>query len=352
MAQSYEGFGGSSRGGVGQPIYLVTNLNDAGPGSLREAVSQGNRQVVFEVAGDIQLQRDIYVHGAFVTIEGGTAPSPGITLKNRGLLIHGLAGAHDIIVRHIRLRDSVGCDTCDTSGAGIGISRDAYNVLVDHVSVQGAQDQDISVGRGAHDVTIQWSIFAEGKGHNLPILIAGVSRETGAVARRVTMHHNLFIKGAERLPQVKWSDKGEQATETQVDLRNNVIWNWRSVASQIWKGTRANIVANYYYNPNVGGNAQKRAIYFCHAKSKPPQCDGTKPEWFARAYIADNVSGHGTETTAYLNNLGTESKPFAAPSVETSNACTAAQQVLANAGARPLDAGDAQYIAQVTLPGS
>ncbi|MGH8067442.1 MAG: hypothetical protein ACRERE_19855 [Candidatus Entotheonellia bacterium] len=123
------------------------------------------------------------------------------------------------------------------------------------------------------------------------------------------------------------------------------------MATQLWKGTRANVVANYYYTPDGTENTHKRAIYFCHAGSKPPQCDGTNPQWFARAYIADNTSGHGPETTTYLNSLGTEASPFPAPSIDTTDACTAAQQVLAHAGVRPLDAVDQRYIVQVFLAG-
>jgi hypothetical protein len=347
MAKTYQGFGASTLGGTGQPVYAVTNLNDAGPGSLRDAVSQEKRSVVFKVAGEIKLTNDIWVRGAFLTIDGTTAPSPGITLKNHGLLIRGHHGAHDIIVRGIRVRDSTGCDRCPTSGAGISISRGAYNIVLDHVSVQGAQDQALGMGKEAHDVSVQWSIFAESgsaTGTNLPVLIS-------ASTKRASMHHNLLIKGYERLPQAKYSDSGTQASDTQLDLRNNLIWEWRSVATQLWKGTRANVVANYYHTPDGTENTHKRAIYFCHAGSKPPQCDGTNPQWFARAYIADNTSGHGPEITTYLNSLGTEASPFPAPSIDTTDACTAAQQVLAHAGVRPLDAVDQRYIAQVFLVG-
>jgi hypothetical protein len=343
LAQPYPGFGGSTRGGEGQPVYRVTNLNDTGPGSLREAVSQGNRQVVFAIAGDIQLKRDIYVGGPFITIDGTTAPSPGITLKNHGLMVHGDKGAHDVIIRSLRSRGSIGCDTCGSSGAGLSIARRAYNIVIDRVSVQGAQDQALSVGKEAYDVTVQWSIFAQGAGKNLPVLLFR--------AKRVTFYHNCLINGTERLPQVKWSDEGEQAPEIQMDLRNNLIWQWKNMATQVWKGARMNIVGNYYHSPDASESGGRRAIYMCHAGSNPPQCNGMNPKWFARAYIADNVSGHGPQITAYLNGLGTESRPFPAPPVEATDACTAAQQVLANAGVRPLDAVDERYLAQVSLVG-
>jgi hypothetical protein len=345
LAQPYQGFGASTRGGEGKPVYRVTNLRDHGPGSLRDATSRGHRFIVFEVAGEILLSQDLYVLGPFLTIDGFSAPPPGITLKNHGLLIRGGKGAHDVIVRGLRSRNSIGCDRCPTTGSGINVSLGAYNVVIDRVSVQGFSDGAVGVGRGAHDVTIQWSIMAEGQNpqHNLPVLLSGVPR--------VTLHHNLIVKGHERMPQIKWSDGGEQAPDTQVDMRNNLIWDWRYAASQIWKGTRANVVGNYYYAPRASELQQRRAILFCHAGAKSPQCRGDKPAWFARAYIADNVSGAGRELSEYLNSLGSESRPFPAPAVQTTDACAAARQILAKAGVRPLDAVDQHILAEVSPVG-
>jgi hypothetical protein len=326
-------------------VYRVKNLSDSGAGSLRDAVSKGNRNVVFDVAGEIKLSQDIWVKGAFITIDGTTAPSPGITLKYGALLIHGNSGAHDVIVRGIRSRESKGCDTCATTRAGIGIGTGAYNVVIDRVSVAKAQDQALSIGKGAHNVTVQWSIFAESKsssGTNLPVLVS-----TGT--KRVSMHHNLLIKGYERLPQAKYSDSGTQASDTQLDLRNNLIWDWGYAATQIWKGTQANIVGNYYYDPGASDSTKKRAIYLCHAGSKSPNCQTSDPKMYARAYTSGNVSGHGPAISDYLNSLGTDSKAFAAASVSTTDACTAAGQVRSKAGVRPLDSVDTTYINMVTL---
>lgn len=46
-----EGFGANAVGGRGGTVYVVTNLNDSGAGSLRDAVSAKHRIVVFSVGG-------------------------------------------------------------------------------------------------------------------------------------------------------------------------------------------------------------------------------------------------------------------------------------------------------------
>ena len=136
-----EGFGASTPGGSGKAIVHVTNLGDAGPGSLREALNHGNRTIRFQVAGDIVLQDFLYVSSAYVTIDGTTAPPPGITLRAAGLVIRGAKGAHDVVVRGLRIRDS----RID----GIQVSYGAYRVVIDHVSVSGSSDGNLDITSGS-----------------------------------------------------------------------------------------------------------------------------------------------------------------------------------------------------------
>ena len=303
---AYEGFGATTPGGAGKPIYYVTNLNNSGPGSLRDAVSQGNRTVQFRVAGDIVLSDYIYVTGAFITIDGLSAPSPGITLRNRGLIIRGNRGAHDVIVRGIRVRGS--------AIDGFQVAYGAYNVVLDHVSAAGSGDGNIDITEGSHDVTVSWSIIA---GTNKNMLVK-------YNPARVTLHHNLFVQGQGRNPQVRIDDANGVATDTTADVRNNVVTGWgNGYGTIVWYGPRANVVNNYY-------DRSHEAITVTSA----------------RAFVQGNVAGDGVN----VNGVGNESSAFPAPAVVTQAACTAAIQVLAGAGVRPLDVVDAQFLSQVTPP--
>ena len=101
-----EGFGAGSRGGRGGRIIEVTNLNDSGAGSLRQAleVATGPRIVIFRISGTIELESDIRIRGeagSFVTVAGQTSPG-GVQLKGDGLVV--MDGAHDVVLRHLRIR--------------------------------------------------------------------------------------------------------------------------------------------------------------------------------------------------------------------------------------------------------
>jgi pectate lyase len=308
-----KGFGASTPGGQGQQVYHVTNLHDSGAGSLRDAVSQGNRMVVFDVAGDIVLNDFVYVQGSFITIDGLSAPGSGITLKNRGLVIRGNQGAHDVIVRGIRVRNS----TID----GIQIAYGAYNIVVDHVSVSESGDGAIDITFDAHDVTVSNSI----------LLAPQKTMLVKYFPSRISLHGNLYYNNGDRNPQVRYTAAPSEGvreyrrgspSDTTADVRNNLVWN--NGTTLIWYGPWVNVVGNYYQNSN------------------PIEVsDG------ALAYVAANMTVNGSNP----NNVGNMSVPFAAPAVTTSDAQSAACSVKDNAGVRPLDSVDQGYLATIAIPG-
>jgi hypothetical protein len=325
----FQGFGADTRGGEGQPVYRVTNLNDSGPGSLRDALSQGNRYIIFDVAGEIPLNSSLRVRGAFVTIDGFSAPSPGITLQNYGV---GIDGNHDIVVRGLRIRRAGNTSDGSTTD-GIYVIHGANNVVIDHVSIYGSEDGNLDIGTGAHDVTVSWSIFIKPAGTEKNMLIK-------YDPSRVTLHHNIFANARQRNPQVKIDNAGTKATDTTLDMRNNIIWDWgNGYGTLVWYGPRANIVNNFYANPTGSDND---AIKVCQG-----ECDGNNPASAARAYVKGNFSGEGLN----LDDEGTEIIPFPAPTVDITDACTAAHQVLSDAGLAVRDSTEQQYLGAITLSG-
>ena len=135
-----EGFGKHAVGGRGGRTIIVTNLNDSGPGSLREAVEQrGPRTVVFAVSGTIELNTPLRVNNDSITIAGQTAPGDGICLKDQPLVVN---GSH-IIIRYIRVRlgDKFQHDNDAVSGGRYG----QHDVILDHLSVSYSIDECLSI---------------------------------------------------------------------------------------------------------------------------------------------------------------------------------------------------------------
>jgi hypothetical protein len=286
----------------------VTTLADSGKGSLREALRHGNRTIAFDVAGEIALSTHLYVGGPFTTIDGLSAPAPGITLRGHGLIIRGNRGVHDVIVRGLRVRDS--------AIDGIQVAYGAYNVLIERVSVAGSADGNLDISE-SRDVTVAWSIIGDNKKSML----------IKYRPARITLHHNALVGSLERNPQVRIDDTATaMAGEITADLRNNVVANWHTgYGTIVWYGPWVNVVNNVYASAKHSSALEVRS---------------------ARVFAAGNVAGGERD----VNRLGTEPAPFAAAAVDTQDACAAARLVLAHAGVRPLDARDQQLLGAVALP--
>jgi len=333
-AADYQGFGAMTPGGTGQTTVVVTNLNDSGAGSLRDALSQGNRTIVFDVPGatlrTITLTSGpIKVKGALITIDGCSAPSPqipGITLVNAGLYLSGTKGVHDVIIKCLRVRNAV--------GDGITVRDAAHHIVIDHVSAQGSTDGEIDVTRGASDVTVQWSILAENDpSHNLLVLV-------DLQALRVTFHHNLFVKGQSRNPHTGWD--GTLATtpsDTVADVRNNLIWAFSDYGTLVINNAQTNVVQNFYHRSSTPSSADRALRVNSGGKA------------YAQGNLSPDIDSQGNPLD--IDSQGNTGQPFPAASVQTTDACHAAQDVVnsvTGAGVHPLDNIDQGYLSNITLP--
>src|SRR5688572_24308696 len=182
------GFGANARGGRGGNVYIVTNLNDSGPGSFRDAVSQPNRYVVFAVGGVIRINSRISV-APNLTIAGQTAPGEGITIYGNGL---SFSNANNTVTRYLRVRMGVVGD----SGADAVTIAQGDNMIFDHVSVSWGRDETFSVSGTASNITVQDSIIAQGL-H--PHSAGGLMETSGGVS----VLRCLYVDNTTRNPKVK-----------------------------------------------------------------------------------------------------------------------------------------------------
>ncbi|MEN3951712.1 hypothetical protein [Iodidimonas sp. SYSU 1G8] len=253
--------GARTSGGDDGRLIKVTNLNDSGPGSLREAVTTpGARKIVFTVGGEISLARSLIVDHPRMTIAGETAPSPGITLRGSTLRIK----ASDVIVRHLRIRVGDGPGEKPEDRDGIAIlgspkgTRIVENVLIDHCSVSWAIDEGISTWfDGVRNVTIRNSIVAETlnrsihpkQPHSMGVLVGGKSRT-------VLIHRNLMAHNGFRNPVFSPDATGA--------VINNLIYNPGFNAVHVYGGpadkgpTLMSVVGNLV----IAGPSTRPAVKF------------------------------------------------------------------------------------------
>lgn len=205
-----EGFGRYAKGvraATIRTVYHVTNLNDSGTGSLRDAVSQPGRVVVFDVSGVIYLKSRLSFSGNSY-VAGHTAPGDGIILYGNGV---SFSGANDLIVRYLRIH--MGKETGDSGKDASGIAN-GKGMIFDHVSVTWGLDENFSVnwdskGTEPADITIQNSIIGQGiMSHSA----GGLIQTDGGVS----IIGCLYIDNKTRNPKVKGLNQ----------FINNVVYNW------------------------------------------------------------------------------------------------------------------------------
>ena len=342
-----EGFGRFAAGGRGGDVVAVTNLDDSGPGSLREAVSAANRTVIFRVSGTILLKSDLLIEQSNLTIAGQTAPGDGICLRGRPLR---LRGAHDVIIRHLRVRPGA------ESGQAIdGIEvRAGRNIIIDHCSVSWTVDEAMNTWHGTRDLTVQWCVIAEPLNRSIhPKGAHGYGASWGG--ENVSYHHNLFAHATARTPSV-----AGQARERTVlmDHRNSVIYNWEHRSCD-GKPVSINLVNNYYKPGPATLPAVRRRIAriddtrAAYGYDSVWHIAGNVVEGFP-SIAADNWAGGVDFEGATSATANRRQAPFPVAPVTTHSASEAYEAVLAGAGAtRPRrDAVDARVVAEVRRGGA
>jgi hypothetical protein len=227
-----EGFGALATGARGGSVYHVTNLNDSGSGSFRDAVSQSNRTVVFDVGGVINITTEL-AFANNITVAGQTAPGDGIVVNGHGV---SLSNRSNAIVRYVRFRSSH--NTSD--GTKTFNVSNGSNMIFDHLSISWGRWDNLGFTDNSHDLTLQNSIDSESID---PQRLGGLIDS----ATNVTVSHNLWADNQSRNPK----GKGH------LQYINNVVYNWGSNgyvgghSAAVWN---QDLVNNYFIQGPSSGN--------------------------------------------------------------------------------------------------
>ena len=275
-----QGGGMYSFGGRGGKIFVVTNLNDSGLGSFREACEAGGpRIIVFNVAGIIRLNAPIIIRAPYVTIVGNTAPGDGICFAGNTVEIN----THDVVVRYLRFRrgKTDPADRDDSLGGNpVG------NLIIDHVSSSWSLDENISMYRHMYqppaggpalklptvNVTIQNSISSE----SLNIFHHAFGSTIGGL--NSTFHHNLWACNTGRNPSV-----GMYGDFTFV---NNVLFNYRHRTVDGGDHMSLYNIINNYFKPGPGTPQNDVAFRLLKPESERSK---TVVDHFGKAYVVGNI---------------------------------------------------------------
>jgi pectate lyase len=335
-----EGFGKYTTGGRGGKIIIVTNLNDKGPGSFREAAeTNGKRFIVFSVSGTIHLETKLGIKGD-ATIAGQTAPGDGICLADQPVSL----GGDNIIVRYLRFRmgdkyqrggmvDGNGGD--DAFG---GLRR--KNIIVDHCSMSWSTDEVFSVYMG-DSTTLQWNLISEPLNYSYHFETGDKDYEHHGYGaswggNHLSAHHNLFAHCNNRNPRFNGI---RNTPEENVDYCNNVIYNWGGNNIYAGEGGNYNLVNNYFkYGPSTNTNVRYRIVNPGNLLPKIP---------FGKYYVNGNYVDGAEDVTKnnwlgiHMGNNGTAedkrnavvSQPHPSVEIPVESATQAYESVLAGTGA-------------------
>jgi hypothetical protein len=323
------GFGAFATGGRGGEVYSVTNLDDSGPGSLRDGVEHASkpRTIVFDVGGYISLKSILRV-GSDLTIAGQTAPGQGIGLRGSEV---SFSGSHNVIVRYLRVRQGLAERQDKKSAINIYGGRD---MIFDHVSVQWGRWDTIDMNVSSN-ITFQDCIIGPGV----------APQRFGCLCQcdDVSFIRNLWISNQSRNPKAKG----------RVQYVNNVIYNWGVcgfVGGHSAAVHYADVIGNYFIKgPSSGahfaGEFTATDRIYQSGNFVDMDCDGKLNGQEAAA--ADFTFGEKNSPTLVTSAVAEPHDSF-----KPDDALAAYKKVVAGAGASlHRDAVDSWLIADLTSLG-
>jgi hypothetical protein len=314
---------------------------------------------VFRVSGIIHLTSPLVIGDlddpdaadarSFLTLAGQSAPGGGITIADQPLVIGG--GVHDVIIRHLRFRNS--------PTDGISFTNGSRRVVIDHCSVSWATDENFGFYGANSDITIQNCIVAEclrHGGHHKGIHSMGFLISRGA--DRVSLHRNFIVANDARNPQFVGNnsvlrDRARFGNPFPIfDMRNNIIYNCRTW-TRLNHGAQVNIVRNLYVK---GPDGHEMPVFFFFNDQDNTRAwlednefswkDSPVDQWSMASVGREYLTPEQLDRTTQDISLCRADAPFPAPSVSELPVSRLQKQILPFVGALPHDPVDARLIAE------
>lgn len=200
----------NTRGGLGQPQYLVWKTADDGTvGTLRQAVETAARGGGGWISFDPQLkQKTILLEaplrlGSDLTIDGGCA-APRLIGAGRGSLMY-LRGVSNVVIARLQMEHAGGGEDGDC----VTVSHGADRVWVAHNRIRACRDGLVDVTRNGGRpmrVTVSGNWFAD---QDKSVLVDGgpgtTTCDPGGVGVRLTLFRNRFVRTGQRHPRAAGS---------------------------------------------------------------------------------------------------------------------------------------------------
>ncbi|MBN2037375.1 MAG: hypothetical protein JW768_11580 [Chitinispirillaceae bacterium] len=324
------GFGAQVTGGRSGTVYHVTNLNDAGTGSFRDAVGSPNRIVVFDVGGYVSLNSAVSVKSN-ITIAGQTAPGEGIGFRGSKI---SCGKSSNIIIRYIRIRP--GSETASNEDVALNLY-DGRDMIIDHCSFEFAPWNNIG------GVSDDWQTCPVTNITFQSCLVADpIYQQFGAHCESVSSDwswfYTIFANSHNRNPLEKVNDV----------FVNNVLYNC-SAGYTTHTSTRFkhDIINNHFiFGPastgtdNTWYQIDKNQSIYCSGNIKDKNLDGvlngdtTTPYWY---------QGEGTVLTSPWSAISRSVKIYSSK--------TAFRLAVSFSGVLPRDQMDSLIINQVKTLG-
>jgi autotransporter-associated beta strand protein len=320
------GFGANAIGArFGGSVYHVTNTNDSGSGSFRDAVSQKNRFIVFDVGGTITLASAVTCSSS-LTIAGQTAPGGGIAVIGHEV---SFSTKTNEIVRFLRIRPgSIASSTED--GINMG---DGTNMIFDHISIEFAPYNNIDATGSATDgnlITVQNSILADPIGQQF-------NAHTESVNNHFSWFYNVLSSGHDRNPLAK----------VNTIFINNVVNNFQAgYTCADTSGHFSHDIINNYFITGPATSSPGDDFF---------QFDGNQSVYSSGNLLDSDRNGSlgGSSTTPGGGSIVLTS-PWSSltPGIPTFSTVTAYRNDVSMAGALPQDQVDQNVLDDVTSLGT